>query len=46
MSRKMYEHIYFGFGDVLDFNHSFMHAIPLKCANSNASTSVSVYFDS
>ena len=47
-SCKLYEqqHTHFGFGDVPDFNHSFMHAISLKCGTSNASTSVSVYFGS
>ena len=35
-SRKLYEHnvIYFGFGDVPDLNHRFMHAISLKCGTS------------
>ena len=47
MSRKLHEHLYFGFADGPDFNNSFMHAISLKCTTGNASSaSVSVHFGS
>ena len=50
MSCQLNQHVYRAYIYWLrwcpDFNHSFVHAISLKCATSNASTSESIYFGS